>query len=70
MIRLSFLLLMLPLASCVAAVQTQPPPAIHPASPVAEEAPAGESLGATETRERLRGDEPTTPQGDHKGATL
>jgi hypothetical protein len=80
MMRLSFVLFMLPLSSCVAAVQMPPLPANHPASPVAEEAPvpamsptlalperAGESRGATEPRESFQGDEPTTPQGDRKG---
>lgn len=71
---------MLPLASCVAAVQMPPLSANHPASPAAEEAPvpalsptlalperAGDSRGAIKSRESVRGDEPTTPQGDHKG---
>ena len=77
--RLSFVLLMLPLTSCVAAVQMPPLLAHHPASPAAEEAPvpamsptlalperARGSRGATEPRESARGDEPTTHQGGHK----
>ena len=76
--KLSFVLLMLPLASCVAAVQMPPLSANHPASPAAEEAPvpamsptlalperASEPRGATEPPESFRGD-PTTPQGGRK----
>jgi len=78
--RLSFVFLMLPLASCVAAVQMPPLSANHPASPAAEEAPvpamsptlalperANESRGATAPQESLRGDEATTSQGSQKG---
>lgn len=68
--RSSFAFLMLPLASCVAAVQMPPLSANHPASPAAEEAPvpamsptlalperAIESRGATEPWESLQRDE-------------
>jgi hypothetical protein len=77
--RLSFVFLVLPLASCVTAVQMPPLSASHPASPAAEEAPvpamsptlalperAIESRGATGPRESLRGDEATTPEGSQK----
>jgi len=80
MIKLLFVLLMLPLASCVAALQIPPLSANHPASPAAEEAPvpamsptlalregAGESRGANEPRESFRGDKSTKPPGGHRG---